>query len=533
MRKRPSPDWESSSCPDVGLAVTAIAAVNATPSAEPHRRCNSLADGLMPAAPNRIAPQGLVRELARLVGPEHALEVPSASDYNRDMSRRRGIEGRADAVTLPGSPEEVRAVLAWCYEHDVPLTPRGGGTGLTGGAAPVQGGVVCSLERLRGVRELDPARWRMFPEAGVHTREVQRLAREHGLFFAPDPGAAEQSQIGGNVATNAGGPHALKYGVTGSWVAGMEVVLAPGELVDIGGWQAKDVAGYDLRSLLVGSEGTLGIITAVRLRLLPAPEAALPVVAFLSGREQGCAAVEQILGSGLRPSVLDFLEGDALTLLAASYPVGRGSGGRQSVPAGSGFALIAEVDGSREEAEAQRAALLEALEGLVVRVDEPADHAALWRWRDGVNGVLTGVRGAKVSEDVVFPRERLAEGLERFEQIAAAHGLRSCSFGHAGDGNVHATVLVDPSRDEELDAADAIGEELFGLVVELGGSIAGEHGVGWSKRGRLESQWPRRAVELHEQIKGVFDPKGLLNPGKKLARYPARSPLHKARKEAR
>ena len=274
-----------------------------------------------------------MRELSRLVGPEHALEVPPASDYNRDMSRRRGIEGRADAVVLPGSPEEVRAVLAWCYEHDVPLTPRGGGTGLTGGAAPVQGGVVCSLERLRGVRELDPARWRMFPEAGVHTREVQRLAREHGLFFAPTPGAAEQSQIGGNVATNAGGPHALKYGVTGSWVAGMEVVLAPGELVDIGGWQAKDVAGYDLRSLLVGSEGTLGIITAVRLRLLPAPAAALPVVAFLSGREEGCAAVEQILGSGLRPSVLDFLEGDALTLLAPSYPGGAsgpGGGGVRS-----------------------------------------------------------------------------------------------------------------------------------------------------------------------------------------------------------
>ncbi|HTY97393.1 MAG TPA: FAD-linked oxidase C-terminal domain-containing protein [Solirubrobacteraceae bacterium] len=489
----------------------------------------------MPAVPNRIAPQGLVRELARLVGPEHALEVPPGSEYNRDLSRRRGVEGRADAVALPGTPEEVREVLAWCYEHDVPLTPRGGGTGLTGGAAPVEGGVVCSLERLRGMRELDPARWRMFPEAGVHTRDVQRLAREHGLFFAPDPGAAEQSQIGGNVATNAGGPHALKYGVTGSWVAGMEVVLAPGELVDIGGWQAKDVAGYDLRSLLVGSEGTLGIITAVRLRLLPAPAVALPVVAFLSDREQGCGAVEQILGSGLRPSVLDFLEGEALSLLAASYPgapTGPGSGG-ESVPAGAGFALIAEVDGSREEAEAQREELLGILGGLVVRVDEPADPAALWRWRDGVNGVLTGVRGAKVSEDVVFPRERLAEGLEGFERIAAAHGLRSCSFGHAGDGNVHATVLVDPSRVQELDAADAIGEELFGLVVELGGSIAGEHGVGWSKRGRLESQWPRRAVELHEQIKGVFDPKGLLNPGKKLARYPARSPLHKARKEGR
>jgi len=390
---------------------------------------------------------------------------------------------------------------------------------------------VCSLERLRRVRELDPPLWRMFPEAGVPTREVQRLAREHGLFFAPDPGAAEQSQIGGNVATNAGGPHALKYGVTGSWVVGMEAVLAPGELVDIGGWSAKDVSGYDLRSLLVGSEGTLGIITAVRLRLLPAPPAALPLVVFLDGLREGCEAIARILGSGLRPSVLDFLEGEAVSLLAPSYPGSPGAA--DAVPAGARFALIVEVDGSREEVGAQRLELLAALEGLVVRVDEPPDAVALWRWRDGVNGVLTGVRGGKVSEDVAFPRERLAEGLGRFERIAAAHGLRSCSFGHAGDGNVHATVLVDPSSEPELDAADAVGEELFELVVELGGSIAGEHGVGWSKRGRLESQWPRRAVELHEQIKGAFDPKGLLNPGKKLARYPARSPLHKARKEGR
>ena len=280
--------------------------------------------------------------------------------------------------------------------------------------------------------------------------------------------------------------------------------------------------------------GRSGIITAVRLRLLPAPAAALPLVVFLDGRAEGCAAIAQILGSGLRPSVLDFLEGEALSLLAASYPAEPAAPAATPCRAGAAaFALIVEVDGSREEVEAQRLELLAALEGLLVRVDEPPDAAALWRWRDGVNGVLTGVRGAKVSEDVVFPRERLAEGLERFERIAAAHGLRSCSFGHAGDGNVHATVLVDPSSEQELDAADAVGEELFELVVELGGSIAGEHGVGWSKRGRLESQWPRRAVELHEQIKRAFDPKGLLNPGKKLARYPARSPLHKARKEGR
>lgn len=456
-------------------------------------------------------------ELSRLVGAEHVLAEERMAPYNHDSTGRRGVEGRADAVVLPGSAEEVAAVLGWCYAHDVPMVARGGGTGLTGGAVPTYGGVVCSLERLRRVRELEPGLWRMFPEAGVRTRDVQRLARENGLFFAPDPGAADQSQIGGNVATNAGGPHALKYGVTGSWVAGLEAALAPGELVQTGGWASKDVAGYDLKSLLIGSEGTLGVITAVRLRLLPAPETAIALVVFLRSLEDGCAAITEVFAAGLRPSVLDFLDGETLRLAAAGYP--------GEVPNEAGFALVAEVDGSREEAQAQRDALMEALGASALAVQEPADTQALWRWRDGVNGVVSGVRGAKVAEDVVFPVERLAEGLRGFATMAAARGLRACAWGHGGEGNVHANVLVDPADAAELEAAEALGGELFGLVIEVGGSIAGEHGVGWLKRGLLELQWDRRAVDLHEQIKQAFDPKGLLNPGKKLARYPARSPV--------
>jgi glycolate oxidase subunit GlcD len=451
----------------------------------------------------------IVSELSRIIGAEYVLEPSAQSPYNHDSSNRRGVEGHADAVALPGSAQEVAAVVAWCYEHDVAIVARGGGTGLVGGAVATQG-VVCSLERLRRVRELEPALWRMFAEAGISTRDVQRLARENGLFFGPDPGAAEQSQIGGNVATNAGGPHALKYGVTGSWVAGIEVVLAPGELVHVGGWAAKDVAGYDLKSLLVGSEGTLGVITAVQLRLLPAPETAIPLIVFLATREAGCAAICAVFAAGLRPSVLDFMDGATLAITADAYP--------GEVPPQSGFALICEVDGSQAEAHAQRDALVELLGEGALAMHQPPDPRALWRWRDGANPAVAGARGAKVSEDVVFPLERLAEGLERFERIASMHGLDSCAWGHGGEGNVHATVLVDPSSDSELEAAGAVGEQLFALVVELGGSIAGEHGVGSLKRGRLASQWDRRAVEAHEQIKRAFDPKGLLNPGKKLAR---------------
>jgi glycolate oxidase subunit GlcD len=457
--------------------------------------------------------------LSRLVGAEHVLDAPPGSPYNYDAARRRGVEGRADAVVLPGSAEEVAAVVSWCYAHDVPVVPRGGGTGLAGGAVATHGGVVCSLERLRRVRELEPALWRMLPEAGVSTRHVQRLARENGLFFAPDPGAAEQSQIGGNVATNAGGPHALKYGVTGAWVAGLEVVLAPGELVRLGGWAGKDVAGYDLKSLLIGSEGTLGVITAVRLRLLPAPEAATAAVVFVRTRAEGCALMSEILAAGMRPSVLDFLDGETLKIAAGAYPAAEG------VPAEAGFALIFEFDGRRAEVQAQREELLELVAGAAIAVQEIEQAAALWRWREGINPAVTAVRGGKVSEDVVFPIERLAEGLERFEEIADRHGVRSCAWGHGGEGNVHATVLVDGESEAEIDAAEAVGEELFAVVVSLGGSVAGEHGIGWIKRGRLEAQWDRRALELHEDLKRVFDPKGLLNPGTKLARYPARSPV--------
>jgi glycolate oxidase subunit GlcD len=453
----------------------------------------------------------MLAELAHIVGAEHAFQVNGGSPYNHDATLVRALEGRADAVVRPGSTGEVAAVLAWCYEHDVPLIPRGGGTGLAGGAVAIDGGVICSLERLRAIRELEPGLWRIHAEAGVSTQNVQRLARENGLFFPPDPGASEQSQIGGNVATNAGGPHAFKYGVTGNWVTGIEAVVAPGDVITVGGPYRKDVAGYDLKSLLVGSEGTLGIITAVRLRLLPAPEAAIAMIAFQRTAAEGCAAILEVLGSGVVPAALDFLDGDALRMVSgAPY-------GPIVVPREAGFALLVEVDGSRAEAQAAHAEVAAVLGSSALEVQSP-ESGVLWRWRDGVSGAVTGVRGGKVSEDIVVPLDNLAATLEGFAEIAARHGLRSCAWGHGADGNVHANLLVDPTSASELEAAARATDDLFALAVEMGGSISGEHGVGWLKRGKLAAQWSAPAVALHEQIKQAFDPKGLLNPGKKLAR---------------
>jgi glycolate dehydrogenase FAD-linked subunit len=487
-----------------------------------------------------LADTTLHTEFARLVGAEHVLAPSDAaagggrgewSRYNHDATRSRGLSGSADLVVRPGSTAEVAAVMALCYELEVPLIPRGGGTGLAGGAVPLvahdggtglaggvmplSGGVVCSLERMRAVRELEPALWRMLPEAGVPTRHVQRIARENGLCFPPDPGASEQSQIGGNAATNAGGPHAFKYGVTGNWVTGLEAVVPPGETIALGGPYRKDVAGYDLKSLLIGSEGTLGIVTAVRLRLMPAPEAALPLIAFHATREQGCAAILDVLGAGIVPAALDFVDGEALRMAAGAWAGGSG----MPLPAHAELMLLAEVDGTREEARAAHAELAAVLGSSALELRRP-DRAALWEWRDRVPGAVSAMRGGKVSEDVVVPVERLAEALERFAEIAARHGLRSCAWGHGADGNVHANLLVDPHNQADLAAAAAATEELFALAVELGGSISGEHGVGWCKSGQLAKQWPEGALRLHEEIKRAFDPKGLLNPGKKLARVP-------------
>jgi glycolate oxidase subunit GlcD len=450
------------------------------------------------------------RELAGIVGPDAV--VPAAAAPLGDETEGRGLRGRADAVIRPSSADEVTRALAWCYEHDVPVIPRGGGTGYAGGATPLDGGVVVALERLTRVRRFDPLLWRLHVEAGVRTGDVRRLARENGLFFPPDPGAAEQSQIGGNIATNAGGPHAFKYGVTGAWVTGLEAAVPPGELVAVGGPVRKDVAGYDLKSLLIGSEGTLGIVTAAWLRLLPAPEALSPVVAFHRDVRSGCAAIQRVLGSGLEPAALEFLDGATLEAAGAAFPA--------NVPSGECFLVIAEADGSHEQASKLRAELVDVLgEGAVgiVAPTLPAEVDALWRWRDGVSIAVSAARGRKVSEDIVVPLDRLAEAIEETLAIGERHRLPACSWGHAGDGNLHATFQVSADDDEELTRAEAGAQELFELAVRLGGSISGEHGIGWVKRGQLARQWQPRALALHAEIKRAFDPKGLLNPGKKLA----------------
>src|ERR1700677_2142933 len=458
------------------------------------------------------SPGAIEAALARAL-PAIEILVPGRAEL-RDATEAHGLQGHADALALPRSAEEVAAVLAWCYEHDVALTPRGGGTGFAGGAVPLQGGVVLDLRHLNRVRSIDPALWRAEVEAGVTTATLRRRARESGLLFPPDPGAAEQSQIGGNIATNAGGPHTFKYGATGTWVTGLEVVLAPGEVVRLGGAVRKDVAGYDLQSLLIGSEGTLGIVTAAWLRLIPAPARSYPVRALYPVARSGTAAVRAILAAGIEASAIEYLDNAPMALAGGACPA--------ALDAEGSFAVLAEVDGDEATALSARGELLEALGDARATYAPSAGAAAaqvraLWRWRAGMPYAVQAPRGGKLSEDIVVPLDRLEEAIEGTLQIGARHGLAACSWGHAGDGNLHATMLLDPADRAEVARAESAAEDLFELAVGLGGSISGEHGLGTVKSGHLGVQWGGRPLELHEGVKRLFDPKGLLNPGTKAA----------------
>jgi FAD/FMN-containing dehydrogenase len=430
-------------------------------------------------------------DIAALVGDAHVQRDVALADAS-------GLSGTVAALVRPADADEVAAVVRWAYAHDVAIVPVGGRTGYSGGIVP--GGdrpaVAIALDRLDRIRSFEPLLWRMEAEAGVTTATIARRARENGLLFGPDPGAAEQSQLGGNLATNAGGPHAFKYGVTGRWVTGIEAVLAPGDLARFGGPVRKDVAGYDLRALLIGSEGTLGIITAAWLRFVPAPPAALPVAAAFADVRAGCDAVAAVLGSGVVPAAVEYLDGRSI---AAAPPPFLDA-------AGAALLVVCEA-----ESEADREELLAALgDGAVA-----PQAGEVWRWRDGVSIAVRAARGEKLSEDIAVPVDRLAEAIEGTLAIGERHGLEACSWGHAGDGNLHSSFLLDPGDAPMRERAEAAARDLFALARELGGTASGEHGIGLLKRGQLSAQWSPAAVAAHRAVKRALDPKGLFNPGKK------------------
>ncbi len=460
---------------------------------------------------NQATQEALERDLAARFGEDSLRRGGAQEPYLHDSTEMQGLQGSAAAVLAPAGPAEVEEAVAWCYGRGIAVVPRGGGTGFAGGAVPTEGSVVLSLERLDRIRRLDPEYWRVELEAGVTTGRLHETARENGLYFPVDPGASEQSQIGGNIACNAGGPHSFKYGVTGDFVLGLEAVVAPGRTVRLGGPLRKDVAGYDLKRLLIGSEGTLGIVTSTWLRLLPAPEAQVPVAAVYRTAADGVEALGRVLGYGLQPATLEYLDGTALATTGAAFP--------SPLPQQAGFLVVAEADGTRDAAESLARELEEVLGEDAVLVEAfatPARQRALWRWRSGVSFGVAARHGGKMSEDIAVPFDRLGDAIALVDELARETGLETCSWGHAGDGNLHATFMIDAQDPEDVQRAARGTERLFERTLALGGTVSGEHGLGLVKRAQLGRQFGAVELTLQRELKRLFDPRNLLNPGKKV-----------------
>ena len=451
----------------------------------------------------------LIRALAGRLGDAQVLTRPAdLAAYAFDAFGASGDRHLPDAVVFPGSVEDVAACVRLCAEAEVPVVPRGAGTGYSGGAVALHGGVLLNLCRMNRVLGVEAEAMRLHAEAGAITATVHRRAAAAGLYFPPDPGSATTSTLGGNVACNAAGPHALRYGATADWVTGLVAVLADGRIVRLGEGGDGDAASV---RLLCGSEGTLAVVAEVLLRLMPAPAHRVTLATTFPGMERATNAVATIAAAGIVPAALEFMDEAALDAV-------RRSGVQGHVPAG-GALVIVEVEGDEStassEADAVRSAL-EAAGGSVEVADGAAARARVWATRKAISAAVARVMIGKVNEDVVVPRDRVTELVATTRTLGARHGVPTVIFGHLGDGNLHATFLIDPRRPGDRARADAAAGELFETVLAAGGSLTGEHGVGHAKLAWVERQVGAGGVAMMRRLKDALDPQGLLNPGKKV-----------------
>jgi glycolate oxidase subunit GlcD len=455
-----------------------------------------------------MLPRDVLRDLERQVGTAHVYTRPAdLAAYAYDAYGASGLRRLPDAVVFPTSTDEVAGAVAVCAARGVAVVPRAAGTGYAGGATS-DGGVIlnlCLMTRLSGV---DTEAQRVAAGAGVITAALHERAAASGLYYPPDPGSSSTCTIGGNVACNAAGPHTLRYGTTADYVVGLTVVLADGRVVRLGeGGEAPQ-----LLPLLCGSEGTLGVITEVVLRLLHAPAARATLAGTFTGMEAASAAVASMTEAGLVPAALEFLDRAALDAIAATEA--------GDVAPGAGALLLVEVEGSPQEvngdAETVRSALARAGALALEHATSAEEAARLWKLRKSVSAAVAKVQVGKVNEDVVVPRDRVAELVDRSRAIGLDNQLPVVNFGHLGDGNIHTTFLIDPRVPGDRLRAAAAAEQLFEAVLSMDGSLSGEHGVGTAKLAFVERQLGAEQVALMRRLKGVFDPAGILNPGKKI-----------------
>lgn len=425
-------------------------------------------------------------------------------------------KGAPDAVVLPVRADQVQGIVRACRAARVPIVPRGSGTGLIGGAMAPQGGVMVSMNRMNAILEIDPPNRCAIVQPGLINLWLSNAVRERGWFFAPDPSSQMVSSIGGNVSTNAGGPHCLKYGITTNHVLGLEMVTGNGEVVQLGG-KTADRPGYDLTGVAVGSEGTFGLVTAVTVRLTHLPEAVKTVLAAFRSVVEASETVSAIIASGMIPAALEMLDEAIISAINA----GTGAG----YPEGAGAVLLIELDGPRAEVETQgerAAALCRAHGALSVSVARnEAERALLWKGRKEAAGAVGRLTSAYLLQDAVVPRSKLPQIMREMVAIGERYRLRIANVFHAGDGNLHPMICYDDRRPDELERAKEANEELLRACIALGGSVTGEHGNGLDKGKNLPLQYAEADLNFMYRLRRVFDPDHLMNPGKLLPTHPA------------
>lgn len=461
-------------------------------------------------------PAAARRRLADIFGDRLLTEPADCLPYGYDNSRRVAMP---QAAVFAQTHDEVAALAACCFDHAIPLVARGRGTNTTGATVPIAGGVVVSFERMPRLLRLSPGDRLLECEAGAINGDMQIEAGKHGLFWAPDPTSLGYSTVGGNLACNAGGPRAVKYGTARDNVLGLRAVTATGRTLKTGCYTTKGVVGYDLTRLIVGSEGTLALITEASLKLLPKPETLRTLRACYRDETSAAAAVSRLMAQRETPSALEFMDGDSVRL-AQDYQ--RADPGLQNsgagVPAGTGALLIVEVDGYAETIGAAVKAVLAAAagEGLIEMkaAASDAESAALWSSRKALSPALRKLAPNKVNEDVAVPVSKLPQLIAGLRALSQKHGVRIVNFGHAGNGNIHVNLLGDNQDPAQRTALQDCLHEMFRLVLSLEGTISGEHGVGIEKRDYVGWEVAAETLKMMRELKLAFDPKGILNPGK-------------------
>ena len=422
-----------------------------------------------------------------------------------------GVGHRPDVVVRPANTAEVAFVARQCQAAGVPLVVRGAGTGYTGGAVPLAGGVVLSTARLDRILTIDEANLLVVVQPAVITADLQRAVEVRGLFYPPDPASLDSCSIGGNVAECAGGPRAFKYGVTKRYVLSLEAVLPTGEVIRTGSKAVKNVVGYDLTQLLVGSEGTLAIVTEITLRLVPLPPARAALSAWFADVTSAVDGVSAVIRAGVVPAALELVDEPSLHAVEAFV-------GGALVPPGATALVVIECDGMptgvEEEVDRVQAAVAGAGAVSVVRARDEAERDRVWFVRRQLSFSLRATGAYKINHDVVVPRGRVPDLFAEVERLRREHRLPIACFGHAGDGNIHVNLLIDQGDPDQRARAALAERELFARVVALEGSISGEHGIGFTKAKHLEVELSPDVIALMQRVKAAFDPAGILNPGK-------------------